>query len=501
MTQKHPKGLGLLFFTELWERFGFYTQQTILVLYMTHALGFNDKNADFFYGAYSALLYLTPALGGYIADRFLGFQKAIVWGGLLFILGYLLSAFPGEKLFFIGLSILIVANGFFKPNVSSIVGTLYAPGDQRRDAGFTLFYMGINIGALLPTIFIGYVVNHIGWHTGLLFAAVGMIIGQVTFRLGRSRLGGHGGVPEHSPIYQKKISARKFNVLLAIGVVAAIAFFRFCLEFPKSTNTVVVIGAALIFCAVIYFMAREKREQRNKMIASLVLIAISVVFWSIYNQTFSSLMLFADRNMSTHFLGFTINAEFTQFFNPFFIIALSPILSRFWIQLAKKQRNPSTPMKFALGVLFTALGFLLLAVGSRFFAHAGLTSPWWLVTSYLLQTTGELLISPVGLAMITLLAPRKLVGMMMGVWFLAQAASFAIGGGLASLASIPSHLSAVASLPIYTHAFTLFGSISVVFSLISFALVPVLKSLIRDKRVSKETFEPTDLNAEVTGEA
>ena len=214
------------------------------------------------------------------------------------------------------------------------------------------------------------------------------------------------------------------------------------------------------------------------MIASLVLIAISVGFWALYNQTFTSLMLFADRNMVQHLFGFPIDAEFTQFFNPFFIIVLSPLLSRFWIRLAQKQKNPSIPTKFAFGVLLMSSGFLLLAIGSSYFGRAGLTSPWWLVMSYFLQTIGELLISPVGLAMITVLSPPKLVGMMMGVWFLAQSAAFAIGGNLAALAAIPTGLSREASLPIYAHAFVLFGSVSVVLAIISFSLAPLLKSLI-----------------------
>lgn len=474
----HPKGLYLLFFTELWERFGYYTMTTIIVLYMVHSLKFSDSHADLLFGAFSALLYLTPALGGYLADRYMGFQKAIIWGGVLLTLGYLITAIPGDPgLFFLGLAVLIVANGLFKPNVSSIVGELYGRNDPRRDGGFTLFYMGINIGSLIPPIFIGWVVAHYGWHIGFLFAALGMVIGMVTFLIGRSRLQSKGTMPDYSPLKknQKNIG---FYALLMIGILASIGLFQLCFKYAAYTNIVVVFGSIVIFGVVVYFLCKEKRAQRNKMIASLILIAISVGFWALYNQTFSSLMLFANRNMDMNLLGFKINAEFTQFFNPFFIIALSPLISRFWVKAASKNKNPSTPMKFALGVLFMALGFLLLAVGANYFGHAGLTSPWWLVISYFLQTIGELLLSPVGLAMITVLSPKKLVGMMMGVWFLSQAAAFAIGGGLATLASIPKGLSPEASLPIYAHAFSLFGWITVGLAVISFALVPYLKYLI-----------------------
>lgn len=477
MRSAQPKGLYLLFFTELWERFGFYTLNTIIILYMTHALGFTDTHADLLYGAFSSLLYLTPAIGGYIADRYMGFQRAIIWGGVLFIIGYGLTAFPGQKLFFLGLSILIIANGFFKPNVSSIVGTLYETNDPRRDGGFTLFYMGINIGSLIPPIFIGAVVHYYGWHTGFLFAALGMLIGMITFWFGRRQLGLKGKLPEYSPLNRKRLSRISFYSLLCVGMVVSVILLQWCFRFPKSTNIAVIVGSIAIFLTVLYFLLKENREQRRKMIASLILIAISVGFWALYNQTFTSLMLFADRNMDTHFLGFKIDAEFTQFFNPFFIVALSPLLSRLWINFAKKNMNPSTPSKFALGVLCIALGFLLLAVGAYFFGHQGLTSPWWLVSSYLLQTIGELFLSPVGLAMITVLSPPRLVGMMMGVWFLSQSAAFAIGGGLATLASIPKDLSATASLPIYAHAFLLYGIITTMLAIVSFALVPLLRRL------------------------
>lgn len=229
---------------------------------------------------------------------------------------------------------------------------------------------------------------------------------------------------------------------------------------------------------VIYFLIKEKKVQRNKMIACLILILISIGFWALYNQTFTSLMLYADRNMGKEFLGITIDAEFTQFFNPFFIVLLSPVLSRLWIWLDRKQSNPSTPMKFSMGVLMMALGFFVLGIGGQYFNVSGDTSPWWLVGSYFLQTIGELLLSPIGLAMITTLSPKHLVGMMMGVWFLTQSAAFAIGGGLATFASIPEKTSPVEALKIYDHAFIIYGLISLVLSFAGMLLVPYLKRLI-----------------------
>ncbi len=474
---KQPRGLYLLFFTELWERFGFYTLQTIIILYMTKALLMTDDKAYLLYGAFSSMLYLTPVAGGYIADKYLGFQRSIIIGGALLTIGYMVCAIPGLHYFFLGLSIIIVANGLFKPNVSSIVGDLYRPGDARRDGGFTLFYMGINIGSLLPPLFTGYLVNHYGWHSSFLVASFGMAIGLATFIFGKSRLRSSGALPAMSPLHRPK-DAIAFYTVFYVTVIAAIGAMMFLFHFPGETDLLLAIASVIILLVVLYFLLKEKPAQRNKMIACLILILISVGFWAVYNQTFTSLMLYADRNMNPNFLGFTIDAEFTQFFNPFFIILFSPILSRLWISLNKKKSNPSTPSKFAFGVLFMALGFFFLGFGGVYFAENGETASYWLVGSYLLQTIGELLLSPIGLSMITALSPKHLVGMMMGVWFLTQAAAFAIGGGLATLASVPAKTTTQAALAIYDKAFFIYGSLALALAIIGFVLIPYLKKLI-----------------------
>lgn len=478
--EKQPKGLYLLFFTELWERFGFYTLQTIIILYMTKALFMTDQKANVLYAAFSSLLYLTPTLGGYIADRYLGFQRAIMLGGMLLIIAYTIAALPGQTYFFLGLSILICANGFFKPNVSSIVGELYRNNDARRDGGFTLFYMGINVGSLIPPVIAGYIVTRYGWHAGFLLAAIGMALGQIIFIFGRKYLHGAGAQPN---LRHRTKPGCGFYTLLSIGIVMCVTLSNIALQHPLETNYIVEIAAVLILLATLLFLLKEPLAQRKKMIACLILILISIGFWSLYNQTFTSLMLYADRNMHKEILGIPLDAEATQFFNPFFIIALSPILGRLWLKLDNYNLNPSVQMKFSLGVLFMSLGFILLAVGSYFFTDNGVTSAWWLVVSYLLQTVGELLLSPIGLAMITVLCPRHLVGMMMGVWFFSQAASFAIGGMLANLAAIPDHVSTLASLGIYSHAFLVYGIISLVIAIISFSLVPFLTRMINAQNV------------------
>jgi POT family proton-dependent oligopeptide transporter len=470
-----PKGLYPLCFTELWERFGFYVVQTILVLYMSHQLGYSDTFSYLLYGAFSSLLYLTPVIGGYVADRILGFRQSIVIGGVLFFIGYAVMAIPITEVFFLGLSIVIVANGLFKPNVSSIVGDLYGRDDPRRDGGFTLFYMGINIGAVIPPIFAGPLVNTYGWHWGYLTAALGMVVALATFIGFRRKLANRGEVPATSPLRRGKKGL--VYGLTGIIIVATIGLLDLLFRSPEQTNLILTFASSLIVLGLIYFYFKEKKEHRSKLLACLILILVSIGFWAVYIQTYTSLTLFADRNMSKEFLGFTIDAEFIQFFNPFFIIVLSPLLSGFWIWLSDRKKDPSTPAKFSLGILFMAAGFLFLGVGTRWFSDGGMSSPWWLASSYFLQTIGELLLSPIGLAMITRLTPSHLVGMMMGVWFLTQSAAFAIGGGLATWAAVPKGTTIVNSLEIYSEAFMRYGYLSLALAVISFFLIPYVKKL------------------------
>lgn len=477
--QKQPRGLYLLFFTELWERFGFYMVQTILVLYMSQGLQYSDSSAYLLYGAFSSMLYLSPVFGGYIADQYIGFRQSIVLGGILFMVGYAVMAIPDQRALFLGLSIVILGNGFFKPNVSSIVGELYTLEDPRRDGGFTLFYMGINIGSLIPPIFAGALVAAYTWGAGFLLASLGMVVALITFLVGKSRLGKAGAVRNQRYLARSQGYKVGFYMLLSLGIIVSVGILHLILYHPKETNLILIIASLGVISVVFYYIYKEKLENRRRMIASIILIVISVGFWAVYNQTYTSLMLFAERNMEKDLLGFTIDAEFTQFFNPFFIIVLSPILSRLWVRLDASGLNPSTPMKFSVATLFMAAGFLVLGLGVMLFHTAGgKASPWWLILSYFLQTIGELLISPIGLAMVTKLTPKRLVGMMMGVWFLTQSAAYAIGGGLATISDVPKKMDSEASLEIYSHAFFIYGAIALVLAILSFVLVPFLKNLI-----------------------
>ncbi len=452
--------------------------QTILVLYMSQGLKFSDSKAYLLYGAFSSMLYFAPVVGGYIADRFIGFKNAIYLGGFLLMIGYALMAFPGKELLFLGLSVVIVGNGFFKPNVSGIVGTLYGPNDARRDGGFTLFYMGINLGSLIPPIFAGALVAAFTWGSGFFISALGMIVALITFYSGRKRLHEFGGVPEKSILRKSHRVKKVFYIALAIAVIIAILVLQIVIRHPSEAGLILILGTIGTIGVVLFYMFRENKEDRRKMGACLILIALSIGFWAVYNQTFTSLMLFAQRNMTKKLIGIPINAEFTQFFNPAFIVILSPILSRLWISLEEKGKNPSTPLKFSLGILFMAIGYFVLGGGILLFNHGGIASPWWLILSYFLQTVGELLISPIGLAMVTRLSPPRLVGMMMGVWFLTLSAAFAIGGRLATISDVPKQIKGIASLEIYSHAFFIYGTISLALAILSFLLIPRLKKWI-----------------------
>jgi POT family proton-dependent oligopeptide transporter len=478
ISHQHPKGLSLLFFTGVWERFGFYTIQTIIILYMTKALHLTDTDANIFYAAFSSLCYLTPSLGGYIADKYLGFKKAIVIGGMLFIASYIAMACPGQLAFFLGLSLLIVANGFFNPNLSSIVGDLYQENDVRREGGFTLFYMGINLGSLVPPLIAGFVVKMYGWHAGFALAAIGMLIGQLLFVMGGKSLGQAGAVPAGTTL------TLRFYSLLFVGTAALVQCLFIALHYPEFVDFVVVAIALVLVYVVALFLTKESKEAQRKMFACLILIVISIGFWALYNQSFSSLMLFADRNMTKTFYTLTLNTESTQFFNPFFIIILSPLINQLWSCLDKYHLNPSIAMKFCLGLLLMSSGYLVLAFGAHYDGVVGMTSPWWLIWSYFLQTCGELFLSPIGLSMITVLCPKHLVGMMMGVWYFSTAASFALSGTLANFAAVPSSATPIESLTIYMHAFSIYGVIGIGMTALSLLFVPLIKRLSQSNEIA-----------------
>jgi POT family proton-dependent oligopeptide transporter len=435
----HPRGLSTLFFTEMWERFSYYGMRAILILFMTATvahggLGFPTSKAGSVYGLYTAMVYLVTLPGGWIADRIIGQRRAVLWGGIVIAFGHFSMAIPKIETFYLGLMLIVIGTGLLKPNISTMVGALYTAEDHRRDAGFSIFYMGINIGALLSPLVCGYLGENINWHYGFSAAGVGMTLGLIQYVWGGKYLGSAGigaaGTEHDFQLFRRVAIGSAAAVLLVAG---AWYIGKFSLSAEAISD---VFGAMLGIVIVVFFgwLLTSKDYsplERRRFWAILVLFLAASLFWSAYEQAGSTLSLFAERNTNLHTWDAwpwgLFRASYYQSFNSVFIVILAPMFAWLWVRLGT--REPSSTAKFSWGLLFVGLGFAILipVAGST---HV---SPWWLTLSYLLQTIGELCISPVGLSAMTKLAPAQAVGMMMGVWFMADSVGNFIGGRIASV--------------------------------------------------------------------
>lgn len=479
MLRSQPKGLYTLSFTELWERFGFYLVQILIVLFLTRSLNFPEAKADLLTGAFGGLLYITPVIGGWLADHYIGFRRAVIIGAVILFAGYALLMSPHQTSFYWALALLIVGNGFLKPSISSIVGDLYTNDEAKREGGFTIFYAFINIGAVIPPVISSFVVTHWGWHYGFGLAAAGMIIALLTFTL-TSRVIWHlGNIPESSPLKSSGMTQLWFRVCFWLGTFIAVVLAYWALTVASTTDWVIVAAGSIFTLYVLYCIRKEVALDQRRLIGAVVLIVLSVGFWSLYNETFTSEMLFAEHNLDLQLFGFPITPEFTQFYNSFVIIVCGPLFNILWQQLERIGMNPSIPLKFAYGILLMCLAFALLTWGTNGqFGIAGKISGWWLVGSYVIQTFGELCLSPIGLAMITVLAPKHLVGLMMGMWFFVISAGYAVSGIIAQQAAIPSGASTLTSLAIFHGAFATWTWMSAILVVLSFVIYPFVKRLI-----------------------
>jgi POT family proton-dependent oligopeptide transporter len=435
----HPRGLSTLFFTEMWERFSYYGMRALLILFMTATvahggLGFPTSKAGAIYGVYVGLVYLSNLPGGWIADRIVGQRRAVLYGGIVIALGHFLMAVPQIGSFYAGLACIVVGTGLLKPNISTMVGELYTRADIRRDAGFSLFYMGINLGAMLSPLVCGYLGENINWHYGFGAAGVGMVLGITQYVLGGRYLGDAGKAPAATPGDLRTFKVALAWILLlfaAIGLTVATHILVMSAESISNAFAILLAAVVVVFFVRLLTDTRYTPAERKRLWAILVLFIAAALFWSAFEQAGSTLNLFAERNTNLHAWDFHLwgkfRASYFQSVNSIFIILLAPVFGWIWIKLA--HRNPSVTAKFAFGLLFAGLGFAVLV------PVAGSTgaSPWWLVASYLLSTIGELCLSPVGLSAMTRLAPPQAVGMMMGVWFLAASVGGFIGGRIASL--------------------------------------------------------------------
>lgn len=521
----HPKALFVLFFAEMWERFSYYGMRALLTLYMVRELFSHldqseaDTKALGIYGSYTAMVYLFPVVGGILADKVLGFRKAIIFGGILMMAGHFSLALEGMyfggnmQLFFLSLAFIIIGNGFFKPNISSFLGNFYGLNDSRKDGAFTIFYMGVNIGALLAIVTCGYVGEQISWHYGFGLAGIGMFLGILAFWLfGPKAFGKKGINPSTHDVFEEVDEEADIAILNSSKVDRLVKAEKDAAAFEKYTspnlkrNQLITIIATLIFIPIsaqflnlsevvtwvllilsvcilgvlLYMSAKqESKEAGQRLWVVVVLFIFHAVFWALFEQAGGSITLFTARNIDRVVMGSEVPASIFQFFNSFFIILLAPLFSWMWIKLRSRKMEPSTPMKFVLGLSQLALGFGIIVIGAKFFATDGMVSMLFLILMYLFHTTGELSLSPVGLSMITKLSPAKTVGFVMGAWFLSISLANKMAGLIGSLTAgeaVGETASPLETINEYADTYLIWG-VAVVFgaALILLLLVPTLR--------------------------
>jgi proton-dependent oligopeptide transporter, POT family len=446
----HPRGLSTLFFTEMWERFSYYGIRPLLVLFMTAALmdggfGFERTQASAIVGIYAGSVYLASPPGGWVADRLLGLRRAILYGAVLISAGHIsigLASFAGSKLpFFVGLILIVMGTGLLKPNISAIVGDLYPEGGARRDAGFSIFYMGINIGAFAGQLITGYLGEQVGWHLGFGAAGVGMLLGLIVFVVrARPTLGDIGMRPTRlaDPAGQARQERRvKLSVAIVLGLLAVVVVLAATGAITidavalNQNMTYVLVGAAIAYFGYLFSAGGLTADEKKRVAVIGVLFVAAAVFWSAFEQAPTSLNLFARDFTDRQVGGFQIPATWFQSVNSLFVILLAPVAAAVWVGLARRGGDLSSPAKFSIGLLLAGVGFLLMIVAANRVVDSGgmlRVSAWWLVWSYFFQTVGELALSPVGLSSMTKLSPRRYVGQMMGVWFLATSLGNLIAG-------------------------------------------------------------------------
>lgn len=579
----HPKGLAVLFMSEMWERWGYYGMRALLILYLTQYFFFPDQVGNRLYGAFTSLVYLTPIIGGLIADKYFGSKKSVKLGATFMAIGYFVLAFSGSydtakpymeyegeryqvevevdgedrsqfivtdegrylitpsdeglsleenngsilpasipsgeyrfdaerdpflvHMAFIALALIVVGNGYFKPNISTIVGTLYKQGDPRRDGGFTIFYMGINLGSVGSQFLSPLFAVWFGWWAGFGLAAIGMVLALIVFRKGDKILAGRGEIPEPKKLKETVLGGLSRTALIyIISIIAVPVIWGLIYEtqlaayagmvaaeenlsWVQSLFSQSLVGLTLTFVSLLvvigipfYSFKFCDKIERDRMIVAMVLTVFSVMFWALFEQAGSSMTLYADRSTDRviDFLGgYVMPAGQAQIFNPFFIVIFAPLFSMMWVWLARRGKEPSVPVKFSLGLMQLGLGFLVLVYGSQFADSGAQVGLAWLAFAYLLHSTGELCLSPVGLSMITKLSVARLVGLMMGVWFLSSSFAQYLGGFIAALASTETVGGEVidphAALATYVDIFQAIGFMSIGVGVFLFVISPILR--------------------------
>lgn len=467
---KQPKALLPLFLTEMWERYGYYIFQALLILYMTRALHLSDVEAATIVGAFSALAFIMPSVGGIIADRILGFRNAIVLGGALLTAGYAIAATQQHTLFIIGLATIVSGTGFLKPNISSYLGEFYEEHDPRRDAGFTIFYIGINTGVLIATASSGFIQQYLGWSMTFASAALGMSLGLLTFWWGYRYFGDAGRPP------QKLLKSDYTTVTLT--TLGIIIFCSALFSRPEFANWLLNIFGAAMLIYLLYLTRQYEGLERKRFLALIILIAFSVVFWGLYVQVFFSIILFLERSVDRYVFGYQLPAIFFLSTISIVIMTLGTAFAYMWKWLQQRGHDLSSGMKFAFAMFGAALSMGTLVYSISITPAGEHVALGWMLLFFLLITIGELFISPIGLSIVTKLAPPRLTGFMMGIWFMALGFGAYFAGQLAKLSSVPKGTTDVTVINhIYQQAFTKYTLIAAAVGAILLLLSPWLKRL------------------------
>lgn len=436
--QGHPRGIYTLFFTEMWERMSYYGMRALLVLFMVDnvrgGMGLTEESATAIFALYCATVYLVALPGGWVGDRLLGARGGVWWGGIVIASGHFTLAFQSTHTFFLGLLLVALGSGLLKSNMSNMVGHLYPEGGVRRDSGFTLFYMGVNLGAFLGPLICGWLAKTYGWHWGFLAAGVGMVLGLVQFQVTKHHLGDTGAVPDHPAASKRRDWTLLIGALAAIAAVTGLAMAGVLKINPtvlQANSAMVIVAVAVAYFAWAFLLAGLEPEEKRHLGVILVLFVSSVLFWAGFEQVGSSFNLFAEKYTVRTYFGWTMPAEWFQSINAFFVVLLAPVVAAFWLMLQRRGWSPKLTTKLAAAMAFLALGFLVMVVASKRVLGGGQIWPTWLISVFFLHTLGELFLSPVGLSAITKLAPPRLAGQTMGVWFLGTSLGSLLAGVIA----------------------------------------------------------------------
>ena len=573
----HPKGLAILFLTEMWERFSYYGMRGLLIIYLTQHFLFSDERSTLIYGAYTALVYVMTIIGGTLADRYLGQRKAVTFGAILLVLGHGLMAFEGAgsrevfdyegaqyeitldgrggdanqiivsdsgesritfaesgtliqvedpeavglpaeipfsqdmtrveqeplyvNILYLALALIIAGVGFLKANISTIVGTLYGLGDPRRDSGFTLFYMGINLGSFLSSVLIGYIGIVYGWKWGFGLAGAGMLLGLLTFLFFQHWIGDRANPPDAEKLKKKVFGPINVEWACYLAGLGIIGVSMLAVMNPQYMGGILgPLGLIMLAFLLLYAIFRTTGGERGKMLAAIYFVLAQIPFWALFEQAGSSLNLFTDRLVDRTMFGWSVPAPVFQSLNAAFIFIFAPLFAWMWIALARRKMNPSTPVKFALGVFLAGLGFFALVLGMNVSGTAGLTAVYFIFLIYFIHTMGELMLSPVGLSVVTKLAPARVVGMTMGAWFLYSGLSNFLAGIIASTTgaeTIGGQLTDVAAAKAtYTDVYTQVGLIAVGVAVFMLLISPIIKKLMGD---AEKIIEPHPTETEAGG--